>query len=84
MIKTYVMKIMILSYAGRLKVLLSSELDKLRFKADRIDYTKPLAPQLSSANVLVNGLGTVDKSIINSCPNLKLVHQVGIGISMLM
>jgi D-3-phosphoglycerate dehydrogenase / 2-oxoglutarate reductase len=25
-------------------------------------------------------LGTVDKSIIDSCPNLKLVHQVGIGI----
>lgn len=74
------MKIMILSYAGGLKELLSSELDKLGFKADRIDYTKPLAPQLSSANVLVNGLGTVNKSIINSCPNLKLVLQVGIGI----
>lgn len=71
---------MILSYAGGLEELLSSELDKLGFKADRIDYTKPLAPQLNYANVLVNGLGMVDKSIINSCPNLKLVHQVGIGI----
>ena len=25
-------------------------------------------------------MGTVDKSIIDSCPNLKLIHQVGIGI----
>ena len=74
------MKIVILSYAGGLKELLSSELDKLGFKADRVDYTKPLAPQLSYANVLVNGLGTVDKSIIDSCPNLNLIHQVGIGI----
>jgi len=28
---------------GELKELLSSELDKLGFKADRVDYTKPLA-----------------------------------------
>jgi D-3-phosphoglycerate dehydrogenase / 2-oxoglutarate reductase len=80
MIEAYIMKIVILSYAGGLKELLSSELDKLGFQADRVDYTKPLGPQLSYANVLVNGLGTVDKSIIDSCPNLKLVHQVGIGI----
>src|SRR6266545_2475554 len=64
------MKILILSYAGGLKELVSSELDKLGFKADRVNYS----------NVLVNGLGTVDKSIIDICPNLKLVHQVGIGI----
>ena len=68
------MKIVILSYAGGLKELLSSELDKLGFKADRMDYTRPFAPQLRYANVLVNGLGTVDKSIIDSCPNLKTVQ----------
>lgn len=80
MTDTSIMKIIILSYAGGLKELVSYELSKLGFEAERIDYSKPLAPQLVSANVLINGLGTVDKSIIDICPNLKLVHQVGIGI----
>lgn len=36
--------------------------------------------QISDATVLVNGLGRVDKTLIDSCPKLKLIHQVGTGV----
>lgn len=44
-----------------------------------IDYNKPLLPQLVDANVIVNDFNKIDKTIIDGCPNLRLVHQIGIG-----
>jgi hypothetical protein len=41
---------------------------------------KPVLPQIAHADILINGLGKVDKIIIDACPNLKLVHQIGTGI----
>jgi phosphoglycerate dehydrogenase-like enzyme len=32
--------------------------------------------QITDADVLVNGLGKMNKPIIDACPKLKLVHQV--------
>lgn len=70
----------ILSYAASLKDLLSDKLNEIGFTAETVDYSQALLPQLKDADVIINGLGTVDKSIIDACPKLKLVHQVGTGI----
>ena len=74
------MKIMILSYAAGLTEILSGKLKEFGLAAERIDYSKPILTQITDADVLVNGLGKVDKPIINACPKLKLVHQVGTGV----
>jgi D-3-phosphoglycerate dehydrogenase / 2-oxoglutarate reductase len=74
------MKIMILSYAASLKEILSSKLKEFGLSAERVDYNKPILPQITDADVLVNGLGKVDKAIIDACPKLKLVHQIGTGV----
>jgi D-3-phosphoglycerate dehydrogenase len=72
--------IKILSYACGLEYLLSHQLATIGFRAERVQYEKPLLPQIKDADVLVNGLGIIDEKMIDSCPRLKLVHQVGIGI----
>ena len=74
------MKIMILSYAAGLTEILSGKLKEFGLAAERIDYSKPILTQITDADVLVNGLGKVDKPIIDACPKLKLVHQVGTGV----
>jgi phosphoglycerate dehydrogenase-like enzyme len=48
--------------------------------AERVDYNKPIMTQITHADVLVNGLGKVDKAMIDAYPKLKLVHQVGTGV----
>lgn len=74
------MKIMILSYAAGLTEILSDKLKECGLAAERIDYNKPILTQITDADVLVNGLGKVNKPIIDACPKLKLVHQVGTGV----
>jgi D-3-phosphoglycerate dehydrogenase len=37
-------------------------------------------PQIVDAEVIVTGFSNIDKTIIDACPNLKLVHQTGIGV----
>jgi D-3-phosphoglycerate dehydrogenase len=74
------MKIMILSYAAGLTEILSGKLKEFGLAAERIDYSKPILTQITDADVLVNGLGKVNKPIIDACPKLKLVHQVGTGV----
>jgi D-3-phosphoglycerate dehydrogenase len=74
------MKIMILSYAAGLNEILSSKLKEFGLSAERVDYNKPILQQITDADILVNGLGKVDKHIIDACPKLKLVHQVGTGV----
>jgi D-3-phosphoglycerate dehydrogenase / 2-oxoglutarate reductase len=37
-------------------------------------------PQVADAEVIVNGFGNIDKTIIDGCPNLQLIQQTGIGI----
>lgn len=74
------MRIVILSLAVGLNKILSTHLQKTGFSAETVDYSKPLRSQIENADVLVNGLGRIDRSIIDCCPNLKLVQQVGTGI----
>ena len=73
-------KVMILSMAAGLAERLSEKLEQFGLAAESVDYAKPLLSQISDANVLVNGLGRVDKTLIDSCPKLKLIHQGGTGI----
>ncbi|HEX2067078.1 MAG TPA: NAD(P)-dependent oxidoreductase [Nitrososphaeraceae archaeon] len=70
---------MILSYAAGLTQILSGKLKEFGLTAERVDYNKPILTQITDADVLVNGLGKVDKHIIDACPKLKLIHQVGTG-----
>jgi D-3-phosphoglycerate dehydrogenase / 2-oxoglutarate reductase len=74
------MIIKILSKSSGFESLLSHKLATMGFKAERVDYEKPLAPQIEDEDVLVNGLGIVDKKMIECCSRIKLVHQMGIGI----
>ena len=74
------MKILILSYAASLLDMLTDKLNKFGLTAERVNYNKPLLPQIKEADILVNGLGKLDKTIIDNCSNPKLVHQVGTGI----
>src|SRR5215210_8606473 len=74
------MKIMILSYAAGLTEILSGKLKEFGLTAERVDYNKPILTQITDADVLVNGLGKVNKPIIDACPKLKLIHQVGTGV----
>lgn len=74
------MKIMILSYAAGLTEILSGKLKEFGLAAERVDYNRPILTQITDADVLVNGLGKVNKPIIDACPKLKLVHQVGTGV----
>jgi D-3-phosphoglycerate dehydrogenase len=74
------MKIKILSLAFGLNEILTLHLGRVGFKAETVDYSRPLSPQIEDANVLINGLGRVDRSIIDVCHKLRMIHQVGTGI----
>ena len=45
-----------------------------------IDYNESLLPQVQDTDILINSFDKIDKSFIESCPNLKLVQQSGIGV----
>jgi len=77
------MKIKLLTHSSDLNKILISKLNQMGLTADAnivVDYKEPLVPQLVDAEVIVNGFGNIDKTIIDGCPNLQLVQQTGIGI----
>jgi D-3-phosphoglycerate dehydrogenase / 2-oxoglutarate reductase len=74
------MKIKILSLAFGLNEILTLHLGRVGFKAETVDYSRPLPPQIENANILINGLGRVDGSIVDICRKLRMIHQVGTGI----
>jgi D-3-phosphoglycerate dehydrogenase len=63
-----------------LNKILLAKLNQIGLTGEIIDYKNPLLPQLEDAEVIVNGFGNIDKSMIDACPNLELVQQTGIGI----
>ena len=74
------MKIKLLINSNTLKAVLSPKLNEVGLTdIDIIDHNKPLLPQLVDANVIVNDFNKIDKTLIDGCPNLRLVHQIGIG-----
>lgn len=77
------MKIKLLTRSSELNKILTSKLDQMGLTADTtivVDYSQPLLPQLVDAEVIVNGFGNIDKTIIDRCPKLQLIQQTGIGI----
>jgi D-3-phosphoglycerate dehydrogenase len=74
------MKIKLLTRSSDLNKILLAKLNQIGLTGEIIDYKKPLLPQLEDAEVIVNGFGNIDKSMIDACPNLELVQQTGIGI----
>ena len=49
-------------------------------KVDFVDHHEPILPQIRDSEILINSIDKIDKSLINSCPNLRLVQQSGIGV----
>jgi D-3-phosphoglycerate dehydrogenase / 2-oxoglutarate reductase len=74
------MKIKLLTRSSELNNILITKLNQIGLTGEIIDYNQPLLPQIEDAEVIVNGFGNIDKSIIDGCPNLELLHQTGIGI----
>jgi D-3-phosphoglycerate dehydrogenase len=74
------MRIKILTRSSELKDSLISKLNEIGLVGEEVNINQPIIPQLSDADVLVNGFSKINKSIIDASPKLKMVHQSGIGI----
>jgi lactate dehydrogenase-like 2-hydroxyacid dehydrogenase len=73
------LKIKVTLRSSSFKEILDSRLSERGFQSELVDMNQPLASQLTDAEVIVNGTARINKSVIDSCPNLRLVHQAGIG-----
>jgi D-3-phosphoglycerate dehydrogenase / 2-oxoglutarate reductase len=74
------MKIKLLTHSSDLNKILLAKLDQMRLTGETIDYKKSILAQIADAEVIINGFGNIDKSLIDGCPNLELIQQTGIGI----
>ena len=54
--------------------------EKSNISIEFINYNQSLIPQVQDADILINSFDKIGKSFIDSCPNLKLVQQSGIGV----
>jgi D-3-phosphoglycerate dehydrogenase len=59
---------------------LSKKLEEYNLEINYVDPDKSLTSQLAPAHIIVNGFHMIDRTIIENCPNLKLVQQSGIGV----
>ncbi|MGB8087401.1 MAG: hypothetical protein WCF07_14030, partial [Nitrososphaeraceae archaeon] len=73
------MNITILSHGYGLMEILTEELSNIGLQATQADYKRPLLPQITETEILINGLGKIDKDVIDNCHRLKLVQQIGAG-----
>jgi D-3-phosphoglycerate dehydrogenase / 2-oxoglutarate reductase len=78
------MKIKLLTRSCDLNKILMSKLNQMGLTSDEniviVDHKQPLLPQVADAEIIVNGFGNIDKTIIDGCPNLQLIQQTGIGV----
>src|SRR5215471_13345834 len=78
------MKIKLLTRSCDLNKILMSKLNQMGLTTDEniviVDDKQSLLPQVADAEIIVNGFGNIDKTIIDGCPNLQLIQQIGIGI----
>jgi D-3-phosphoglycerate dehydrogenase / 2-oxoglutarate reductase len=74
------MKIKLLTRSSDLNKILLAKLNQIQLTGETIDYGKSILPQIEDAEVIVNGFGNIDKSLIDECPKLELIQQTGIGI----
>ena len=69
-----------LTYAAGLEADLCNKLEPLGLTVHQVDYHKPIRNQISNSEILINGLGRLDRHIIDLCPKLRLVQQIGTGV----
>src|SRR5919202_4063125 len=74
------MKIKLLTRSSDLNEMLLAKLNQSGLTGETIDYRRSIVPQIADAEIIVNGFGTIDKSLIDECPKLQLIQQTGIGI----
>jgi D-3-phosphoglycerate dehydrogenase len=74
------MNIKLLTKSNELKEILLKNLREVNLNADVIDSNQSIHPQLKDAEILVNSSAELDRSLIDSAPKLKMIHQTGIGI----
>ncbi|MEJ7642171.1 MAG: NAD(P)-dependent oxidoreductase [Candidatus Nitrosocosmicus sp.] len=74
------MKIKGLLQNDAFKDFLDKQMKRIGLVIEFVDYKKPLEPQIADANIIVNGFNNINKSILDLCPELKLVQQSGIGV----
>src|SRR5919197_4773265 len=74
------MKIKLLTRSSDLNEILLAKLNQIGLTGDTIDYKRPILPQIADAEVIINGFGIIDKSLIDQCPSLQLIQQTGIGV----
>jgi D-3-phosphoglycerate dehydrogenase / 2-oxoglutarate reductase len=73
-------KIKLLTRSSDLNEILLAKLKQIGLTGETIDYKTPILAQIADAEVIVNGFGIIDKSLIDECPNLQLIQQTGIGV----
>lgn len=66
------MKISILTYASGIKENLYNKLKTMGFAINIGDYHKPIENQISNSDILINGLGHLNKFIIDMCRKQNL------------
>ena len=59
---------------------IAEKLKHSNIHVDFINYNESLIPQIQDSEILINSVDKIDKQIISSCPDLKLVQQSGIGV----
>jgi D-3-phosphoglycerate dehydrogenase / 2-oxoglutarate reductase len=59
---------------------LSKKLMEYNLEIKYVDPEKSLISQIAPAQIIVNGFHVIDRSVIESCPDLKLIQQSGIGV----
>ena len=74
------MKIKLLTRSSDLNEILLAKLNQIGLTGETIDYKRSVLPQVADAEVIVNGFGIIDKSLIDGCPKLQLIQQTGIGV----
>ena len=59
---------------------IAEKLKQSSIHVEFINYKESLIPQIHDSEILINSVDKIDKKIISSCPDLKLVQQSGIGV----
>lgn len=59
---------------------IAEKMRKTNITVDFVKNDEPLIPQIVDAEILINSFNKIDRKLIDSCPNLKLVQQSGIGV----
>ena len=59
---------------------IAEKLNHSNIHVEFVNYKEPLIPQIRDSEILINSVDRIERQIINSCPDLKLVQQSGIGV----